>query len=256
MASAGTIKVLVVHDDPLMRAGLVAALAAYTDIGVVASDGQCAAERFAPAGVVPLFTDVLVADHSNGIDIAERFARQCTPRALPKIMIVAAHDSEWEIRSALEHGIAGYLLAGCALDDLAIGIRTLHRGARYFSPGVTERLAESLSAEPLTGREEAVLQLVVDGLCNKAIAARLGVALGTVKTHLKAIFDKLGVKTRTQAVIAVSRRGLLGRRMRASDGADTTASGRGKVSGCVTVLNPMRAWPQRVPYVRGEITDH
>ncbi len=66
------------------------------------------------------------------------------------------------------------------------------------------------------------LQLVVDGLCNKAIASRLGIALGTVKTHLKAIFDKLGVATRTQAVITVARRGLL---QKSARGRETDASG-------------------------------
>jgi ATP/maltotriose-dependent transcriptional regulator MalT len=70
-----------------------------------------------------------------------------------------------------------------------------------------------MSTVPLTRREQIVLGLVVDGLCNKAIANRLGVALVTVKTHLKAVFEKLGVNTRTQAVIAVARRGLLRQRV-------------------------------------------
>jgi two-component system NarL family response regulator len=214
MSSAEQIKVLVVHDDPLIRTGLIAALGSYTDIEPVNAEANRFESPLKTAGPELSCIDVIVANFSNGMDVAERLtgsSARCTPR---KIMIVTASDREWEIRSAMECGIAGYLLAGCSLDHLAIGVRAVHRGARYFSPGVTQRLAESLSAEPLTGREETVLQLVVDGLCNKAIAARLGVALGTVKTHLKAIFDKLGVETRTQAVIAVARRGLLRGRVR------------------------------------------
>jgi DNA-binding NarL/FixJ family response regulator len=175
----------------------------------------------------PIFVDVLVADYSNGIDLAERFTRQCASRARPRILIVTANDSEWDIRNAMERGITGYVLAGCPLDQLAVGVRALHRGARYFSPGVTQRLAESLSTEPLTSREEAVLQLVVDGLCNKAIALRLGVTVGTVKTHLRTIFDKLDVESRTQAVILVAKRGLLGSRNRSTNPCAELSNPRG-----------------------------
>ena len=103
----------------------------------------------------------------------------------------------------------GYLLVGCSLDDLAAGVRAVHRGARHLSPQVAARLAESISIEPLTAREEEVLRLVVEGLCNKAIGRRLGIAVGTVKSHLKSTFDKLNVESRTQAVAVVERRGLL-----------------------------------------------
>ena len=210
MSSSDQIKVLVIHDDPLARTGLVAALGTYTDILPVSSE----TDRIRGSECEPIFVDVLVADYSNGIDLAERFTRQSAARARPKILIVTANDSEWDIRNAMERGIAGYLLAGCPLEHLAVGVRALHRGSRYFSPGVTQRLAESLSTEPLTSREEAVLEFVVDGLCNKAIALRLGVAVGTVKTHLRTIFDKLDVESRTQAVILVAKRGLLGSRNR------------------------------------------
>ena len=210
MPPSEPIRVLVFHDDPLTRIGLVAALGSFTDIQPAISD----LSRFDPLRSEALFVDVLVADYSNGIGLAECFTRLSAARIRPKIMIVTANDAEWEIRYAMERNIGGYLLAGCPLDHLAIGVRTVHQGARYFSPGVTQRLAESLSAEPLTSREEAVLQLVVDGLCNKAIASRLGVAVGTVKTHLRTIFDKLEVETRTQAVIVVARRGLLAARSR------------------------------------------
>jgi len=214
MSIAAPIKVLVIHDDPLTRAGLIAALQSYTDIEPLSVDVSCIETALDRPTPEPLFVDVLVANYSNAIRLAEAIARQSSARSRPRILIVTASDSECEIRTAIGCGVAGYLLAGCPLEHLAIGVRAIHRGARHFSPGVTQRLAESLATEPLTGREEAVLHLVVDGLCNKAIAARLGVALGTVKTHLKAIFDKLGVATRTQAVITVARRGLLQQRAR------------------------------------------
>ena len=75
---------------------------------------------------------------------------------------------------------------------------------------MAQRLGDSLSGEALTSREEEVLRLVVDGLCNKSIARCLDISVGTVKSHLKGIFDKLNVKSRTQALCAAERRGLLG----------------------------------------------
>lgn len=124
-------------------------------------------------------------------------------------MIVTANDCEWEIRSALERGVSGYLLGGCPLSEIVVGVRAVRGGMRDFSPCVSQRLAESLSTEPVTSREEEVLRLVVDGLCNRVVGRNLGIAVGTVKSHLKAIFEKLQVETRTQAVLTVGRRGLL-----------------------------------------------
>ncbi|HEY6893161.1 MAG TPA: response regulator transcription factor [Rhodanobacteraceae bacterium] len=215
MSNAAPIKVLVIHDDPLMRAGLIASLQSYSDIAPLSAEFDRIEAWLNGLPYGPVDAHVVVANYSNGIRLAEALSQPSALRVAPKILIVTASDTECDIRIAIERGVAGYLLAGCPLDQLAIGVRTLHRGGRHFSSGVMQRLAESMATEPLTGREEAVLQLVVDGLCNKAIAARLGVALGTVKTHLKAVFDKLGVQTRTQAVITVARRGLLRRRERA-----------------------------------------
>lgn len=208
MSPAQPIKVLIVHGDPLVKAGLLATLGRHTDIDVHAAEVD--ASDPSPIGIRSdlRFSDVLIADYASGVELA-RALSEGTLRARLKIIILTSNDKGCEIRFALERGVAGYLLSGCPLDFLSASVRAVQQGTRYFSPGVTQRLAESMSAEPLTAREEAVLRLVIDGLCNKAIAGRLGVAVGTVKTHLKAVFDKLGVATRTQAVIAVARRGLL-----------------------------------------------
>jgi DNA-binding CsgD family transcriptional regulator len=118
----------------------------------------------------PYSTDVVVTDYSEGVQLAKEMARRGNMMPGLKIVVVARIDREWEIRSAL---------------------------------------AESISLEPLTSREEEVLRLVVEGLCNKAIGRRLGIAVGTVKPHLKSTFDKLRVESRTQAVAVVERWGLL-----------------------------------------------
>lgn len=207
--SLPNIKVLVVHGDPLVRAGLLATLGGHTDIDVHAAEIDASEPSALDNRSALRFSDVLIADYASGIELA-RALGEGTVHARLKIIILTPNDKGCEIRFALERGVAGYLLSGCPLDFLCASVRAVQQGTRYFSPGVTQRLAESMSAEPLTAREEAVLRLVIDGLCNKAIAGRLGVAVGTVKTHLKAVFDKLGVASRTQAVIAVARRGMLG----------------------------------------------
>lgn len=206
MANTESVRVLVKHSDPLSRAGLAAALAKCTDFAVqTATD-----ERLEHPDLLRTI-DVVVADYQGGIAIAELVGASSKSRQRPRILVVAVTDREWEIRHALGNGVHGYLLAACSLDDLAIGVRAVHRGARYLSPGAAATLAESMSAEPLTTREEEVLRLVIAGLCNKAISRRLGIAVGTVKSHLRSTYEKLDVQSRTQAIAAVDRRGLLSR---------------------------------------------
>ena len=203
------IKVLILHRDPVARAGLSATFSAYPDIEVQGMAGQLGATPAEPDPTGRWQANVVVADYSQGVALAMQGERSPNRGSWPKIVIVAGNDRECEIRSALERGVRGYLLVGCELDELVAGVRAVFRGARHLSPQVAARLAESISVEALTAREEQVLRLVVDGLCNKAIGRRLGIAVGTVKSHLKSTFDKLCVESRTQAVAAVERRGLL-----------------------------------------------
>jgi DNA-binding NarL/FixJ family response regulator len=199
MSLTHRIRVLVVHRDPVAHAGLSVAFSNRSDFEV------CAASESA----LPYAADVVIADYSQGMLLAETIASRPSRPPGPRVLVIAGIDREWEIRSALERGVRGYLLVGCSLDELMEGVRVVHRGARYLSPQVATRLAESISLEPLTSREEEVLRLVVEGLCNKAVGRQLGIAVGTVKSHLKSTFDKLKVESRTQAIAVVERRGLL-----------------------------------------------
>ena len=209
MSTNDRIKVLVLHRDPVARAGLSATFTRYADLEVQGVADEFDGMPLEPHPLERFQAHVVVADYAQGLALATRGGRSSNQGSWPKIVIVAGNDRECEIRSALERGVHGYLLAGCELDELVAGVRTVFRGARHISTQAAARLAESISVEPLTGREEQVLRLVVDGQCNKAIARRLGIAVGTVKSHLKSTFDKLNVESRTQAVAAVERRGLL-----------------------------------------------
>jgi len=208
MAYANRIRVLVLHDDPLARAGLSATFGRHQDLEVVNDDETDSEPSLMGLPNEPV-ADVVVADYENGVELATRGSRRLGADHAAKIMVVASSDRECEIRHALERGVRGYVLMGCALDELASGVRAVHRGARFLSPQVALRLADSLSGEPLTAREEEVLRLVVEGMGNKLIARRMNIAVGTVKSHLKGVFDKLNVDSRTQAICAAERRGLL-----------------------------------------------
>ncbi len=209
MAYANRIRILVLHADPVARAGLSSTFGKYPDLEVVNNADEADEEGWSLPLPVSCSADVVVADYESGVELAAKGSRRPGTGDSFKIMVVASSDREWEIRRALERGVRGYVLVGCALDELARGVRAVHRGLRHLGAQIAQRLAESMSGEPLTAREEEVLRLVVEGMGNKAIARHLDIAVGTVKSHLKGVFDKLGVDSRTQAICAAERRGLL-----------------------------------------------
>jgi len=196
ISDAGPIKVRVQHADPIARAGLSFACSACADLEL--QDSATGREPF---------VGIVVADYASGMAMATCGARDA--RHAPRVLIVGGSGREWEIRRALERGVRGYLVAGCTPDDVVAGIRAVARGARHLSPEAMARLVESVGCEPLTAREEEVLRLVASGLCNKTIASQLGIAAGTVKSHLKSTFGKLNVQSRTQAVATMQQRGML-----------------------------------------------
>jgi two-component system NarL family response regulator len=194
------ISLVVVHDNFLIRTGLTNAFAGCEDFAV----------RAPGPGDAPLLDhDVVVADLDSGMRALDLASTLPAGVRRPRVVIVTDSDREWQIRNALAQGVAAYLLLGMTGEELVSAVRRVSQGGCHLSPSVSARLAESLTAEPLTARQEDVLALLADGLCNKHIAARLGIALGTVKTHLRTAFEKLQVSNRSEAIAAAGRRGLL-----------------------------------------------
>jgi len=202
------VSVLVAHRLPLVAAGLAAALGECDRFDVTAGHAALAWSRVSPP---PGMFDVVLADHERALRwLGElRAARLERAEAAPRILVVSESDRESDVCAAIKAGVHGYLLMDCELGELLASVDLLSRGSRYLCAGVASRMAESLTHEPLTQRETDVLLLMVQGCSNKLIAARLGIALGTVKAHAKSIFGKLGVGTRTQAVALAAQRGLL-----------------------------------------------
>ncbi|WP_296952985.1 response regulator transcription factor [uncultured Massilia sp.] len=184
----------VVHADPAMDAGLYAILAAHADWRVT-SEAREPAQR--------ALARVLVADHATGIALARAGAgRQA-------VLVVSQRDKEWDVRTAMESGVLGYLHQSCPADELAHAVRQLLRGIRYLSEPVSRNVAAGLGRAALTERETDVLHLLAEGYCNKLIARRLGIGVGTVKTHVKGVMSKLDATARTHAVVVAAARGLI-----------------------------------------------
>jgi DNA-binding NarL/FixJ family response regulator len=197
-------RVLVVHDDPLVSTGLESALRQHPGLEVCAA-GVSHADDVDKPGV-----DVVVADYRAAMRLCASDTRvQHHARSASRILALTSSDREADIRRALEAGVHGYLLLGCSLDELIEGVTSVASGLRYVCRAAAQRMAESLSRAPLTSREIEVLQLVVAGEPNKVIARQLRIEVGTVKSHMSAIMNKLGATSRTQAAGIAATRGLV-----------------------------------------------
>ena len=188
----------IIHTDPVMTAGLHAILADRQEWRVSTHPSQPEAQQAAR---------VLVADYDTGLALARQPEHAGLRRR--SVLIVTQLDKEWEVRLALDAGVHGYVLQSCSQDELLEAVASLAQGQRYLSESVTRSVADSLSRETLTGRETDVLQLLAEGCCNKSIARRLGIGVGTVKTHVKGVMSKLDATARTHAVVVATQRGLI-----------------------------------------------
>jgi two-component system NarL family response regulator len=195
--------VLVLHQDPLLRTGISAALREHGAFEVFVQGVD--AEHAGAARI-----DVAVADYHSGVQLTAAGNRAShSALASARILVLTSNDREADIRRAIEAGVRGYLLLGGSLDELVDGVTAVANGLRYLCRSVAERMADSLTRTPLTSRETEVLQLVASGESNKGIARRLRIEVGTVKSHMTAIMTKLGATSRTQAAGIAAVRGLV-----------------------------------------------
>ncbi|MEV1025825.1 response regulator transcription factor [Streptomyces sp. NPDC050264] len=209
-ATNDRIRVAVVDDHAVMRAGVVALLTAEPTIEIVgeASDGREGVDL-----VARLAPDVALVDLR--MPVLDGVAATTEIVALPaptRVLILTTYDTDVEIERAVEAGAVGYLLKDTTREQLADAIRSAARGETVLAPKVAERLvARMRRPEPvaLTAREREVLRAVADGLSNAEIGRRLVIGEATVKTHLLRVFAKLDVSDRTRAVVVALQKGLL-----------------------------------------------
>ena len=212
------IRVVVVDDHPIVRAGLHAVLDAADDVTVVAegTNGADALRLVAQHRPDVLVLDVNLPD-LNGIEVTRQLREQRTSTV---ILALTVHDDSQTIFGLLESGAVGYVLKDEALETLASAVRAAAQGDSWLSPAVARQVVHravaqaapspSLPAESssLTPSERQVLSLLAQGLDNAAIAERLVVTKRTVQNHVSNVYGKLGVNSRTEAMLYAIRHGL------------------------------------------------
>jgi DNA-binding NarL/FixJ family response regulator len=207
------IRVLLVDDQALLRAGLRMILENADDMEVVgeAADGGAATTMAVRARPDVVLMDIRMPE-VDGLEATRRI-RAALPDG-PRILVLTTFDLDEYVYAALRAGAGGFLLKDALAADLLSAIRVVARGDAIVAPSITRRLIErhiGTAADPmprteaelrvLTGREREVLELIARGLSNAEVAGRLFLTEGTVKGHVSHILAKLGLRDRVQAVI-------------------------------------------------------
>ena len=210
------IKVLVVDDHPAFREGLCRAVADTDDIKVVATSGDSEeAIRLAQKLVPDVVVINVVMPKLSGIEVAKKINVSCPNTG---ILMVSAHTLGAYVLPAWRAGAMGYLLKTSSVDDLISAIRSVRAGETVLDPAVAGKLLRLLATitseetkglEVLHHRELDVLKLVAKGMHNIDIAKELHISDHTVHAHLTNIFVKLGVSSRTEAVLRALKEGWL-----------------------------------------------
>jgi two-component system, NarL family, response regulator len=199
------IRILLADDHPPLRAGLAAILNSQPDLKVVAEAG-CGREVMESAEAADVYILDLRMPDGDGIQtIKELIARDPAMR----VLVLTTYDNEEDIFRALEAGARGYLLKDTTSEELVAAVRQIHEGGRYLPQAVASRLADRLIRPSLTPRELDVLRLVSRGRTNKEMASAMFISEETVKTHMKSLFQKLGVHDRAEAVSVSLQRGII-----------------------------------------------
>jgi DNA-binding NarL/FixJ family response regulator len=206
-AGGDKIRVLIADDHVTVTAGLASIIGMQSDMIVVAEgcNGREAVEHWRnhrpDVTLLDLRMPVL-----DGVGAMEQIHQV---DASARIIVLTTYNTDNDIYRAIKAGAKGYVLKDARREELLDYIRRVSRGETCIPQSLVEKLAAGVSSETLTGRELDVLSLLARGKSNKEIGAKLYISETTVKAHLRSIFSKLNVLSRTEAVAAAGRRGLV-----------------------------------------------
>lgn len=209
------IRILLVDDHPVVRAGLRAMLTEFEGFSVVAEAPEGAAaikeiERLALLGepVDVVLMDLQMGEGMDGVSATERI--KALPSA-PPVLILTTYDTDADILAAVEAGASGYMLKDAPPEQIRQAVQSAAAGQTALAPEVAARLMGRIRnpAPALSAREVQLVELLATGMTNKAISKQLFISEATVKTHLVHIYDKLGVDNRTAAISVATQRRII-----------------------------------------------
>jgi DNA-binding NarL/FixJ family response regulator len=209
------IRIFLADDHAVLRQAVSAMLSSEPDMTVV---GQASNGIEALAAVKSALPDVVILDikmpEAGGLEVLAEIRRVC-PKA--RVIVFTMYENPAYVNAAIRAGAGGYVLKSVGRAELLSAIRSVHRGGHFLHAEVTRPLLRRAALEArlrpggggLTARDLQVLELLSDGKSNKEIAQALGISDETVKSHLKRLFEKLGVSDRTEAVALALRQNLI-----------------------------------------------
>lgn len=220
-----TIRVLLVDDQALVRAGFAMVIDSQDDMKVIAQaeNGREAVNTVAAQAVDVVLMDIRMPV-LDGLSATAEIMALGDARKLPRVptvIVLTTFDTDEYALSALRSGASGFLLKDACPEVLLDSIRQAHTGGAVIAPSTTRRLLQTVIAEPapptehaqklerLTAREREVFQLIAQGKSNAEIGDELFMAEPTVKTHVRNILAKLGVRDRIHAVILAYETGIV-----------------------------------------------
>jgi DNA-binding NarL/FixJ family response regulator len=201
------IRILVVDDHPVVRAGVAGLIGDQPDMKIVgqASSGREAIQRFRDLHPDVVLMDLQMPD-MNGLD-AMIAIRDEAPQA--RVVVLTTYTGDAQVLRAIKAGARGYLLKSALHKELLETIRAVHAGRKTISADASFEFAEHATDEALTPAEVRVLRLIAEGNANKEIAEQLSVSEETVKGQVRNILSKLGAKDRTHAAMIGLKRGII-----------------------------------------------
>lgn len=201
------IRILIVDDHPMMRAGLADIISSQPDMCIAGEcdDGTRALELFDAIRPDVTIMDVAMPE-MDGVRALESMLRR---NVRARVIMLTALQGDHQMRRALELGAAGFMLKRSLRKDLTDAIREVHAGRRWIPADVALTLAAHMGQKNLSDREVEVLRSAAAGNSNKCIGGQLGIAEDTVKAHFRTILTKLSARDRTHAVAIAIRRGII-----------------------------------------------
>jgi DNA-binding NarL/FixJ family response regulator len=201
------IRLLIVDDHPVVRAGLSSMLGKHPGLELVGA-ATCAEEALALLKSCP--ADVVLLDlrmpKMSGIEALQLIRKLISP---PQVIVLSSFEFEEEIYRAVKAGARGYLLKETSRDDIVAAIVTVHAGRQYFPPGIASRLSDRTHRSTLSPRELEILEMLSRGFTNKEIGRAFGISRYTVRNHINSINQKLEVCDRTEAASVAMKQGII-----------------------------------------------